>query len=205
VVLVPVSVFNDNLLRGPVPFGLRAPDPGLDPDVSGAFTIFGVPAGTYKVLAAFENDFLVRDPDTSIGGTELQEITVESGRDQTIAEGFKITGALDVVGPGAEVPEVVSGTPTFVFADDSSEDGYIVRVFDVFGEVMWEKLDVPRGEGRQDGRGAVRGARADEGVLLSVQGDLDEGRHGDLGDRGSARGLYRGLRGEARVVVDRGA
>lgn len=143
VVLVPVSVFNDNLLRGPVPFGLRAPDPGLDPDVNGAFTIFGVPAGTYKVLAGFENDFLVRDPDTSIGGTDLQEITVESGRDQTIAEGFKITGALGVVSPGAEVPEVVNGTPTFVFEDDSSEKGYIVRVFDVFGEVVWEKLDVP--------------------------------------------------------------
>jgi len=143
VVLVPVSVFNDNLLRGPVPFGLRAPDPGLDPDVNGSFTIFGVPAGTYKVLAAFENDFLVRDPDTSIGGTDLQEITVESGRDQTIAEGFKITGAIGVVSPGAEVPEVVNGTPTFVFEDDSSEDGYIVRVFDVFGDLVWEKLDVP--------------------------------------------------------------
>jgi hypothetical protein len=144
VVLIPVSVFNDALLRGPVPFGLRAPDPGLDPDVNGAFSIRGVPAGTYKVLAAFENDFLVRDPDTSIGGTELLEITVASTADQTIAEGFKITGSLDVVGPGAEVPEVVSGTPTFVWADDSSEDNYVVQVFDVFGEKIWEKLDVPR-------------------------------------------------------------
>lgn len=144
VVLVPLSVFNNLLIRGPVPFGLRAPDPGLDPDVNGGFVIRGVPAGTYKVLAAFENDFLVRDPDTSIGGTSLQEITVVSGQDQTIAEGFKITGALDVISPGAEAPEVVSGTPTFVFADDSSEQGYIVRVFDVFGAVVWEKLDVPR-------------------------------------------------------------
>ena len=144
VVLVPVSVFNDVLLRGPVPFGLRSPDPGLDPDVNGAFSIRGVPAGTYKVLAAFENDFLVRDPDTSIGGTELQEITVASAVSQTIAEGFKITGALGVVGPGEEVPEVVVGTPTFVFEDDSSEDNYIVQVFDVFGEKIWEKLDVPR-------------------------------------------------------------
>jgi hypothetical protein len=143
VVLVPVSVFNDALLRGPVPFGLRAPDPGRDPDVNGAFTIRGVPAGTYKVLAAFENDALVRDPDTSIGGTELQEITVARGQDQTIAEGFKITGALAVVSPGAEAPEVVSGTPTFVFADDSSEKGYIVRVFDVFGAMIWENVDVP--------------------------------------------------------------
>lgn len=150
VVLVPISVFNGNLLRGPVPFGLRAPDPGLDPDVNGAFTIRGVPAGTYKVLAAFENDFLVRDPDTSIGGTTLQEITVAAGADQTIDEGFKITGALGVVSPGAETPEVVTGTPTFVFEDDSSEKGYIVRVFDVFGELVWENAEVPEVSGAKN-------------------------------------------------------
>jgi hypothetical protein len=143
VVLVPTSVFNTNLLRGPVPFGLRAPDPGIDPDVGGAFTISGVPAGTYKVLAAFENDGLVRDPDLTIGGTSLVEITVEAGRDTALPESFKITGALAVVSPGKEVPEVVKGTPTFVFADDSSEDYYIVRVFDVFGAVVWEQPMVP--------------------------------------------------------------
>ncbi|HEY0136639.1 MAG TPA: hypothetical protein VGB85_21295, partial [Nannocystis sp.] len=143
VVLVPSSVFNTNLLRGPVPFGLRAPDPGIAPEVSGAFRITGVPAGTYKVLAAFENDGLVRDPDLTIGGTSLQEITVEAGRDTPLAESFKVTEALAVTSPGAEAPEVVSGTPTFVFADDSSEDYYIVRVFDVFGELVWEDAMVP--------------------------------------------------------------
>ncbi len=143
VVLVPVSVFNTNLLRGPVPFGLRAPDPGLAPDISGAFRIPGVPAGTYKVLAAFENDRLVRDPDLTIGGTTLQEITVAPGVDTTLAEGFKVTEALAVVSPGADAPEVVTGSPTFVFADDSSEDYYIVRVFDVFGALVWENPMVP--------------------------------------------------------------
>jgi hypothetical protein len=143
VVLVPSSVFNTNLLRGPVPFGLRSPDPGIAPNISGAFTIAGVPAGTYKVLAAFENDELVRDPDLTIGGTSLQEITVQAGRDTPLAESFKVTEALEVKSPGAEAPEVVSGTPTFVFADDSSEDYYIVRVFDVFGELVWEDAMVP--------------------------------------------------------------
>ena len=143
VVLVPVSVFNTNLLRGPVPFGLRAPDPGLAPDIGGAFSIAGVPAGTYKVLAAFENDGLVRDPDLTIGGTSLQEITVEAGRDTELAEGFKVTEALAVTSPGAEAPEVVGLTPTFIFADDSSEDYYIVRVFDVFGALVWENAEVP--------------------------------------------------------------
>ena len=143
VVLVPASVFNTNLLRGPVPFGLRAPDPGLAPGIGGQFTITGVPAGTYKVLAAFENDGLVRDPDLTIGGTTLQEITVEAGRDTELAESFKVTGALAVTSPGAETPEVVSGAPTFVFEDDSSEDYYIVRVFDVFGALVWEDATIP--------------------------------------------------------------
>ncbi len=143
VVLVPVSVFNTNLLRGPIPFGLRAPDPGLTPDISNSFTIPGVPAGTYKVLAAFENDSLVRDPDLTIGGTTLQEITVTAGQATTLDESFKVTEALEVVSPGKDVPEAVSGTPTFIFADDSSEDYYIVRVFDVFGALVWENAMVP--------------------------------------------------------------
>ena len=143
VVLVPVSVFNTNLLRGPIPFGLRAPDPGQSPDISNTFTIPGVPAGTYKVLAAFENDLLVRDPDLSIGGTSLQEITVAAGKSTTLAESFKITEALAVVSPGKDEPERVTGTPTFVFADDSGEDTYIVRVFDGFGALIWENTMVP--------------------------------------------------------------
>jgi hypothetical protein len=143
VVLVPVGVFNTNLLRGPVPFGLRAPDPGLAPAVDGAFRIDGVPAGTYKVLAAFENDALVRDPDLTIGGTSLVEISVTAGQDATLPESFKVTEALAVTGPGRDEPEVVAGTPTFVFADDSSEDYYIVRVFDVFGDLVWEDAEVP--------------------------------------------------------------
>lgn len=143
VVLVPVSVFNTTIERGPVPFGLRAPDPGIDPNVSGSFAIAGVPAGTYKVLAAFENDILVRDPDMTIGGTNLQEVTVAAGQAVTVPEGFKITEALGVVGPGADEPSAVGPTPTFEFDDDSSEDYYIVRVFDVFGELHWENTMVP--------------------------------------------------------------
>jgi hypothetical protein len=143
VVLVPSSLFNANLLRGPVPFGLRAPDPGVAPNISNSFTIPGVPAGKYKVLAAFENDGLVRDPDLTIGGTSLVEIDVVAGRDTTLDTSFKITEALAVTSPGKDKPEEVSGTPTFIFADDSSEDYYIVRVFDVFGALVWEDAMVP--------------------------------------------------------------
>jgi len=143
VVLVPSSVYNGALERGPVPFGLRAPAPGIEPNVSGAFSIGQVPAGTYKVLAAFENDELVRDPDTSISGTTIQEVTVGSGVAIEVPENFKVTEALAVVSPGAEEPEGVSEPPTFIFADDSSEDRYIVVVYDALGDLVWEKTDVP--------------------------------------------------------------
>lgn len=136
VVLVVKSTFNEALARGEVPRGLRAAG------VTGSYTITGVPAGTYKVLAAFENDGLVRDPDTSIAGTAIQEITV--GNAAVTVPGFKITGALDVVSPGAAGPESVSGTPTFTWKDDSSEDGYHVIVFDGFGKTIWENKDLPR-------------------------------------------------------------
>ena len=142
VVLVPVSLYNENLERGPVPQGLRAPDAPAAPSISGGFEIDGVPPGRYKVLAAFENDALVRDPDTSIAGTAIVEIEVADA-DVDLAESFKITEGLAVESPGAEIPEVVTGTPTFVFADDSSEDRYEVLVFDAFGELIWEDREVP--------------------------------------------------------------
>jgi hypothetical protein len=58
--------------------------------------------------------------------------------------GFKITGALDVVGPGAKDPEVVKGDVTFEWADDSSEDGYELTVLDTFGNEVWKDTEVPR-------------------------------------------------------------
>lgn len=143
VVLVPVSVYNEVLERGAVPFGLRAPTPPEAPSITSAFEIPGVPAGTYKVLAAFENDELVRDPDESIAGTAIQEITVSAGTDLTLEESFKITEALDVVGPGANAPERVTSAPTLIWADDSSEDRYEVVVYNALGDLVWEDLNVP--------------------------------------------------------------
>lgn len=134
VILVVESTFDDATAAGQSPPGLRAYP------VGGAFEIPGVPDGDYVVLAAFENDFLVRDPDTSIGGTDIVHISV-AGKSFDIAEGFKVTGSLDVVSPDAE--EVVSGVPSFVFSDDSGEDHYEIRVYDVLGNLNWEKTDVP--------------------------------------------------------------
>lgn len=148
VVLVPASVFDEALARGPVPLGLRAPDPGRAPDVTGAFTLTGVPAGTYRVLAGFENDGLVRDPDVAIGGTMVPEVKVAAGAEAD-AGSFKVTGALAVVGPGRDEPEVVSAAPSFTFASDASADHYLVRVFDELGMLVWE-VSAPRPAGNED-------------------------------------------------------
>ncbi|MBN1336437.1 MAG: hypothetical protein JXB39_10795 [Deltaproteobacteria bacterium] len=130
VILVVEATFDEDLARGETPPGLRAAG------VSSAFDIEGVPAGRYVVLAAFENDLLVRDPDTSIGGTQIQHVEVAAGGTAT-AEGFKITEALAVLGPGASEPEAVSASVTLSWVDDSSEDLYEVRVVDAYGNEVW--------------------------------------------------------------------
>ncbi|HXU82522.1 MAG TPA: hypothetical protein VN914_14065 [Polyangia bacterium] len=147
VVLVVAATFNQALARGQVPPGLRAPRAGA-PSVSGPFNISDVPDGNYVVLAAFENDGLVRDPDTAIGGTQLQRVTVEGGAQVTLSAGFKITEGLTVMQPGAgETPDVVMGPPTFVWKDDSSEDRYSLEVIDSHGASMWRDDQIPRATG----------------------------------------------------------
>jgi hypothetical protein len=129
VVLAVESTFNDVLGRGEVPRGLRVAN------VSGAFSIPDVPSGRYVVLAAFENDLLVRDPDTSIGNTATLHVTVAGA--PLDAGNFKITEALAVVGPGAVQVEQAASPVTFVWQDDSSEDAYTLEVFDNFGAQTW--------------------------------------------------------------------
>jgi hypothetical protein len=132
VILVVEDTFVENAARGEAPPGLRAAN------VGGAWSIATVPDGKYVVLAAFENDFLVRDPDTSIGGTDIQHISVSGGN--VDVPGFKVTGALAVISPDGEAE--VSGTPTFTWEDDSSEDDYTVEVFDALGNLTWEQAGV---------------------------------------------------------------
>jgi hypothetical protein len=94
------STFNATLVRGDVPPGLRAPDSGTAPNIDGAWTIAGIPDGKYVVLAAFENDGLVRDPDPNISGTQIQRVTVANGA-LSAAPAFKVTAAVQMVGPGS--------------------------------------------------------------------------------------------------------
>ena len=137
VVLIVESTFSDTFVRGEVPRGLRSPLSG-PPDVTGAFTIEGVPEGNYVVLAAFENDDLVRDPDPNIAGTQIVKVTMGApGTDLTLDSSFKITEALEVFGPGAEEAEAVSSAPLLRWADDSSETFYTVVVYNAYGDLVW--------------------------------------------------------------------
>jgi hypothetical protein len=135
VVLSLESLFDETSGRGTVPPGLRV---GA---ITSAFSIEQVPDGRYVILAAFENDELVRDPDQTIGGTKIVRIEVPdpvSGNNLQLSEGFKVTEALAVVSPGADAPEeIATPTPTLEWQDDSSEDGYEIRVFDAFGNEVW--------------------------------------------------------------------
>lgn len=143
VILVVEDTFDANAVRGEAPRGLRAPKSGA-PDVTGSFMIAGVPSGKYVVLAAYENDGLVRDPDTAIAGTDIVHIEVTAGQESaTLDESFKITAALGTVSPGADTPEAVTDKPDLVWKDDSSEDGYDLRVFDALGNEVWQSLGLP--------------------------------------------------------------
>ncbi|MBN2526245.1 MAG: hypothetical protein JXR76_07615 [Deltaproteobacteria bacterium] len=136
VILVVESTFIEGAAQVQVPRGLRADN------VTGAFSFENVPDGKYVVLAAYENDNLVRDPDVGIGGTSIVHIEVPNpttGNTIALSEGFKVTEALNVVSPGAEVPEqVTADNLTFVWMDDSSEKSYDIKVIDALGNQIWE-------------------------------------------------------------------
>jgi len=137
VIFVLESTFDTTLLRGVSPPGLRAPEPGMPPNIENTFSVAGVPAGRYVILAAFENDSLVRD-ESDIGGTAIVHQEIVAGQDVAVADAFKVTGAVDLVRPGANGIEMITGVPTFEWVDDSSEDRYAVTVFDAYGNIIWE-------------------------------------------------------------------
>ncbi len=149
VVLAVESTFIQALGRGEVPYGLRAPAPGTAPNVTGAFTIAGVPDGKYVVLAAFENDGNVRDPDPNISGTQVAHVTVAGGTFTPSGLAFKVTGAIEMVGPGADGSvQSASLTPTFTWKAYSSAKTYAVAVYSATGTKVWENISVPSASGQ---------------------------------------------------------
>lgn len=178
VVLVPVSTFSDTFVKGEVPPGLRAPKQPAAPNVRGAFSITGVPDGSYVVLAAFENDFLVRDPDTSIAGTALvyQEVPdpATSSYDISLPTSFKVTGALTIVSPGATGPEQIDPSDVqLVWKDDSSEKHYLIVVYNAFGEKMLD-CEIP---GQSGGANVTYGYDSGEGTCSTPAQPLESGMY----------------------------
>ncbi len=102
VLLVVDSTYDAARVRGIAPPGLKAS--GVTKGSS--WTISGIPDGHYRVLAAFETDYVVRDP-SDIGGTAVLEFQVVNGvpllMDGTTSaaslQGFKITGAVRLTAP----------------------------------------------------------------------------------------------------------
>ena len=163
VILVVASTFDPAVVRGEAPAGLRAEN------VSGDFTIADVPPGRYAVLAAFENDQLVRDPDEGIGGTEVVFVDVD-GADVTLDQSFKVTEALAITSPGAEnVEQVARGTLSLVWADDSSEEGYELRVYDALGKLVHENKAVPAVTGSPTVQYALNASAYEPGMLYQFR------------------------------------
>jgi hypothetical protein len=195
VILVLESTFSESpgIARGIAPAGLRVAD------VSGAFAIEDVPPGKYAVLAAFENDELVRDPDEGIAGTDVVHIDVTAGEgEEALPESFKITQALAMMSPGAEGLELLPAgeDPTFSWADDSSEDGYELRVFDAFGELVHEALDVARVSGGEAVTYTWAGAELEAGMVYQIrvmswrEGRADGGGRSYISASEDLRGVF---------------
>lgn len=138
VVLALESTFIEALGRGEVPPGLRAPEGGASPNVTGAWTISGIPDGRYVVLAAFENDGNVRDPDPGISGTGLQQLTVSNGQlSGATSPAFKVTSAVELESPGHTGIDETNATPTFRWKKYPNADAYVLTVFDGLGNLVW--------------------------------------------------------------------
>lgn len=182
VILVPQDTFVENAARGESPPGLRVDG------VAGDFQIEAVPDGEYYALAAFENDFLVRDPDTSIGGTDIVSVEV-AGADVVIDEGFKITGSLDVQSPDGE--EETSGTPTFVWADDSGEDHYEVAVYDAFGNLIWEDQAIPGVSGNKNASVPYAGPALATGMVYQFRATSIKQGGSPISRTEDLRGVFR--------------
>jgi hypothetical protein len=85
---------------------------------------------------------------------------------------FKITGALPLIGPGAERPDPVTTAPTLEWGDDSSEDFYTVVVYNAYGDLVWCLSDLMTCDGPSIP--AVSGSAT---VSVPYSGPLDPGMY----------------------------
>jgi hypothetical protein len=162
VLLVVASTYDAARARGISPPGLKASNVSNGSN----WTITGIPNGHYRVLAAFETDYIVRDT-SKTGGTEVLEFQVLNGvpylMDGTTSAAslgsFKVTGAVRLEAPIADTTgacstlstlpadpgtlpvggcTTTSTSPTFAWEAYPSTTYYEVTVVDETGVTVWD-------------------------------------------------------------------
>jgi hypothetical protein len=141
IILAVRSTFDDPFGTG-LSLGRAAAVPGLRAalaSVSDNATISGVPDGDYVVLAAFENDGLVRQV-SGQGGTAPVFLTV-AGADASFASP-KIVSAVTLLGPGADptatTPPAVAAPLDFTWSyGNASATKFDIRLYDAYGDLVW--------------------------------------------------------------------
>jgi hypothetical protein len=193
VILVVESTFNASVIRGEAPPGLRAPDPGTAPNVTSAWSIAGVPDGRYVVLAAFENDGDVRDPDPNIAGTQIPHIAISGGAVVNgVQPSFKVTSAVGMISPGAgDGMDLTAAQPTFTWQAYPSARTYDLTLFDAMGNTVWTKT-VTAVTGQNN-------AATYDGAMPLVSGRIYQWRALAKGNAGNPISQTEELRGVFRV------
>ncbi|HPH03290.1 MAG TPA: hypothetical protein PK297_10080 [Spirochaetota bacterium] len=129
-----------------------------------AYTMTGIPAGTYKAWATFGNDNLVMDPDWVRKNPGILDVTLTNL--QEITKNFNTTPSFVTITPSnpltnLEPASVTNLTPTFQWKQPStasSANYLVIEVRDADGATIWggfvgntlsptNGLQIPKGDG----------------------------------------------------------
>lgn len=166
VILTPKASFDEKAVHLQVP-----PGPKLG-GVSGVWSIPKVPDGSYVVLAGFETDGVVQDPNTP-----HVEIEVKNGGDVDVGL-IKVVGALATLKPNGET--VAQSLLEFVWQDQSGADSYALSIVDQAGNSIWEVgYPAPAGDVFYGGPNLISGATY-QLRLTASQGVVPISRSEDL-------------------------
>jgi hypothetical protein len=150
------STYDPNLGRGLSPFGLRAPAMGSPPNISGTFSIAGVPDGRWAVVPGVENDGWVRAPgDAGVGHLVVTNSSPDS------SPSLAVVGAVQLVSPGGgDAVDSASATPTFIWTAYPGATSYSLVLADSFGNPIAYNPTLGAGDTQvtYDGPALVTGA-----------------------------------------------
>jgi hypothetical protein len=134
VILVLESTFDAANPLGVMVPGLRAPAPGTAANVTGSFSIPGVPDGRFVAIPASATDGLTPAllPD---GGVQVQHLVVSNGAADVVDE--TVIAATQIVSPGGSgAIDTAPQAPTFVWTANPAAASYQVQLFDALGNPL---------------------------------------------------------------------